>query len=372
MTDKAQAHQVTATTTGMKGQGFYNKNSAPQLGTINHLHSWMEKAVHSLKLPDEEGLLRFADFGCSEGANSMHIMELLTNATRQRRSNPLQIVHSDLPTNDYNTLLHAIGSRERAPYTDPSVFGSIVAGSMFNQLLPPRSLHMSTCFNAIGFFAEHPLERLPDYIMPNGPGPLTEHGSISKEDKEACEQQAEKDLEAFLTARASELTAGGKLLLHSFGRNDQVSTAHGIMDALNMALLDHVESEAITQDDYARYYHPIYLRNLSQLTAPVKPETGPLSHLFTIEKAKSYETPVPFIEQYKELKNLPVFAHQMVSFFRAFTEATLQEILGHIPNMPTLLDSIYARAEERIQTAPRQYQFRYISVAMLLTRTNAD
>lgn len=369
MTDKAAPTQKKATITGMKAQGFYNKHSAPQWATIRYVLPWLSKAATNLVVPETTNALRFADFGCSEGANSIKIMAQLSEATRQTSTKPIRTNHCDLPSNDYSTLLHTIGNREQAPYTDPSVFGSIVGGSMYNQLMPPGSVHLATCFNAIGFLSKRPLERLPDCILPNGPGRLATQGSISAQEKKACDEQAEHDLKSFLKVRASELATGGKLLLQSFVENDQVSTADGIIDALDDALRDHIAAGAISQETYERYYHPVYMRNQDQLVAPVKPESGDLSHLFTLEKTECYETPVPFVEQFREDGNKESYARQMVSFFRAFTEAALTHALSGTPNPNTLLDSIYTRAEERIREAPHLYPYQFISVAMLLTRT---
>ncbi|WP_208989047.1 hypothetical protein [Pseudovibrio sp. Ad14] len=372
MTEKAHSSQKNATTTGMKGEGFYNKNSTPQQATIAYVYPWLHEAIASLPIPNDSSLLRFVDYGCSEGANSMQIMAQLTEAARQRGSNSIQTIHSDLPSNDYSTLLDAIGNRAQSPYTDPTVFGSIVGGSMFNQLLPPGSTHLATSFNATVFLSERPLERLPDYVMPNGPSLTNERGSISAQDKEVFEKQAAYDLETFLKARANELEPGGKLLLQTVGRNEHVSTADGIVNLFNLSLLDHVANGSISQDTYEHYYHPVYIRNLEQLTAPVEPESGSLSHLFTIDKAECYETPVPFVEQYKQDNDASAYANQMVNFYRAFTEAPLQVALSGTPNLSELLDSIYARGEERVREAPHLYDFHFISVAMLLTRTESS
>ncbi|MES0869573.1 hypothetical protein [Pseudovibrio sp. SCP19] len=369
MTDKAHPSQKNATTTGMKAKGFYNKNSAPQQATIAYVYPWLHEAVGNLPMPTNGSPLRFVDYGCSEGANSIQIMAQLTEATRQHGTNPVQTIHSDLPSNDYTTLLHTIGNRTQPPYTDPSVFGSIVGGSMFNQLLPPGSVHLATSFNATVFLSERPLERLPDYVMPNGPSLSDERGSISAKDKEVCEKQAAHDLETFLKARANELAPGGKLMLQTVGRNEHVSTADGIVNLFNLSLLDHVADGSISQDTYERYYHPVYIRSLEQLTAPVKPGSGSLSHLFNIDKAECYETPVPFVEQYKQDNDASAYARQIVNFYRAFTEAPLRAALSHLPNTTELLDSIYARGEHRVREAPHLYDFHFISVAMLLTRT---
>lgn len=372
MTETPRPTLANATTTGMKGKGFYNKHSAPQYASIAHVLPWLQGAAGDLPQTDSHIPLRFADFGCSEGANSIKVMACLQQAIRQNHANPIQTIHSDLPSNDYTSLLHAIAERTQLPYSDSSVFGSIVGGSMFSQLLPPRSTHLATSFNAVGFFSKRPLERLPDYSLPNGPDPDVKRGSVSAEDHAICEQQAKLDLENFLKARAQELAPGGKLLLQSFGRSATVAVSKGVFKAFNGALMDHVDSGELPRDIYERYYHPVYLRNIEQLTAPVQPETGPLAYLFKLEKSECYEAPAPFVEQFKQDQNAAVYAHQMTRFFRAFTEATLRAALMETGRASQLIESIYTRAENLIKQAPKDYQFHNISVAMLLTRTDAQ
>lgn len=369
MTKKTTPTQKKATVTGMKAGGFYNQNSAPQGATIAYVYPWLHEAVAGLDVRASTSALRFVDFGCSEGANSIQIMNQLVGAAHKHSKRSVEAIHCDLPSNNYAALLHTIGNREQSPYTDSSVFGGIVAGSVYNQLLPANSVHVATSFNTVGFFSELPIDRLPSCILPNGPSGQATRSTIAAHDKKTFEEQAQQDLKNFLEVRANELVKGGKLLLQQFARNDQASTVDGTIDALDNALRDHVETRAVSQDAYERYIHPVYLRNLDELIEPVKPDSGALSHLFTLDKAECYEVPIPFVEQFKQDYDAAAYAKQLVNFFRAFTETALQHALADTPNTASLLDSIYARAEDLIREAPHLYQFHFISVAMLLTRT---
>ena len=59
-------------TTGMKGDGYYDDHSAPQMATIAAVLPWLEEAVAQLIfLAFFGGPLVVADFACSEGRNSI-------------------------------------------------------------------------------------------------------------------------------------------------------------------------------------------------------------------------------------------------------------------------------------------------------------
>ena len=199
-----------AVTTGMVGHGFHDRNSAPQWAAIEAVLPWLDEAVAEMRLAEVPQTFALADFGCSEGRNSIQVMQRLVPGIRGRTSRPIQTVHSDLPTNDYAALLGGLRSGGRSAFGD-GVFSTVVGGSMFEQLLPPRSTYLAMTFNAIGFLSRRPLERLPDYILPNGPSARRGVGAVRAADRALCAAQALADVESFLGARAAELVPGGKL-----------------------------------------------------------------------------------------------------------------------------------------------------------------
>ena len=117
---------------------------------------------------------------------------------------------------------------------------------MYDQLLPSRSLHLATTFNAIAFFSKRPLDRLPGHIVGNGPSDLgSGTGWVTGEEHAVLAAQSSSDLEAFLRARATELIPGGKLLMQVFGTGLGHATCDGFADALNDALLEMVDDKLI-------------------------------------------------------------------------------------------------------------------------------
>jgi gibberellin A4 carboxyl methyltransferase len=365
-------------TTGMVGHGFYNRNSAPQWATIEAVLPWLEDAIADMPLSAEPGPVALADFGCSEGGNSVEVMRRLVGALRRRTSRPIQTIHSDLPTNDYRWLLRHLREGGRSALGE-DVFSAVVGGSMFDQLLPPRSLHVATTFNAIGFLSRKPVERLPGYILPNGPSALRGVGRVDPDDQATFAAQALSDVESFLRDRAAELVPGGKLLIGVFGAGPPGRTCDGIYDALNDAVLEALDAGLIDRADYEAYYQPVYFRALDELTAPLTspdaplaaqdvpsaPSDAPLVALFRLERAECYEVEVPFVEEFRRTGDVATYARSYTDFFRAFTEPVLR---AAFPEPDRLAADVFARAERLVREHPERYEFHYVSVAALLTR----
>ncbi|MEM5582015.1 hypothetical protein WNZ15_06100 [Roseibium sp. AS2] len=374
MTDPADDPAISAhsTTSGMVGGGFYNANSATQWKAIEAVLPFVDEAANTLpttSFTNGNGTVCLADFGCSEGLNSIAVMQRALAGLLPRTDRPVQTIHSDLPTNDFSRLFVNLRPGGRPVFDGARVYSAAVAGSMYDQLLPDRSLHLATTFNAIGFLSRRPVEVLPGYICLNGPSAARANGFVSSEDRHIFAEQAKRDVADFLKMRARELVPGGKLLVQVFGANEVARTCDGIYDLLNDAVLAFVATGEISRETYDRYYQPVYMRALEELTAPVSQEAYGAAGLFRIDGTRSYEIPVPFNTRFDADGDLERYATDYVNFFRAFTQSILETALPEGPGRSSLVDRIYNCAKDLIRATPELYPFRYIAIAMLLTRT---
>lgn len=352
----------------MIGGGFYNRHSAPQARALAYVLPWLVEAAAEMDFAPTPDAIALADFGCSEGRNSIAVMKSVLPALRSRTKRPFLTVHSDLPTNDFSQLLQALGSKDSSVLGDGNVYSALVGGSMFDQLLPSRSTHIAMTFNAIGFLSCRPLDRLPGYILPNGPSALRDVGTVTDVERETFAAQALSDLDSFLRARGEELVPGGKLLIQVFGVGEAHRTCDGIYDVLNDAVLEAVEAGEISRMTYDSYYQPVYFRPLEELTAPFDLSTGQCADLFSLDRAECYEVPVPFVEDFKQTGDIATYANAYVQFLRAFTEPVLRLALGKNPKAQKIVDGTYVRIEELLIENSERYPFNYVSVAALLSR----
>jgi hypothetical protein len=157
---------IMPVTTGMKGEGFYDRNSSPQWAAIEAVLPWLKTAVSQWDLRDSDSPVAVIDYACSEGRNSIAMIDQIVPVLRQRTSRPIQVFHSDLPTNNFNKLFVNLATGDRSLSSSDGIYSAAVAGSMFDQLMPPQSVNLATTFNAIGFLDHLPDVELPDYILP--------------------------------------------------------------------------------------------------------------------------------------------------------------------------------------------------------------
>jgi hypothetical protein len=247
------------------------------------------------------------------------------------------------------------------------VFPAAIAASAYNPVVPPRSLHVATSFNMIGWLDSLPDAPLPRFIQPNGPREASERVSVSEAESKPFRVQADADLRNFYRRRAEELLPGGKLLLQVFGRNDAHSTSHGIYDVLSDALLGLIDDSELPREFYEKLVIPVYCRTAHELTSALESDID-LAKAFRVEKVDACEVSVPFNEVLAQTGDVQAWARSYTGFLRAITEPVLSRELPETIAVSQTVEKIYRRIERLLVANPSHYELHYISVATLLTR----
>ncbi|MCP4403065.1 MAG: class I SAM-dependent methyltransferase [bacterium] len=352
----------------MKGGGYYNAHSEEQRSALDVFLPWMEEAIFDLPLPSGSsppiGLL---DLGSSEGNNAIHAMKLLIEAFRRRTDAPIWVFFNDLPSNDFNQLFANLFPTGRLAIPGADIFPAAIGGTAFDRVVPPRSLHVATTFNAIGFLESLPAAKIPNYILSMTPCGPREGTLVDEAEREPFRLQAARDLRRFYGARAEELISGGKLLVEVFGRDEVHSTSDGIYDVLSDALLDAVEDGMLPRKFYEDLIFPVYFRTIEELVAPIGARKN-LAEAFRIERAQVREVPVPFNVALENTGDVTVWARSYTGFLRAFTEPVLAAAISDESSRSEIIQEIYRKVELRLATDPGRYEFHYIALGILLTR----
>ena len=355
-------------TTGMKGAGFYDQHSSAQLSSIQALQDWVEAAVVTLPLPAPEQPVTVLDLGSSEGRNAIQVMATIAAELRRRTGQPLRTIYSDLASNNFNQLFANLEVARSAGLFPAGVYPCTVSGSFYGPLLPPGSVHFATCFNSIQWLDQLPPVPLPDAVAYRRPHPPRPGLSVSPKVTSAFKRQAEQDLVRFLECRARELVPGGKLLIASPGDTDQARVGDGAADVLNDACLDLVAAGQLEREQYERLTMPVYFRSVAELLAPLEREDSPVCGAFAVERAEALEVPTPFVVEFRRGGNAAAYAEGYTGFLRAISEPVVRAALDRPGEESATLERLYERVQARLLAEPERYMWRYIVVAVLLTR----
>jgi SAM dependent carboxyl methyltransferase len=125
--------------------GSYSKHAATQAAGGVLALPLLEKAARDLALDPDNGPVVIADYGSSQGKNSLAPMCAAITALRGRTSarRPICVVHIDVPENDFSTLFEVLDSASDSYLLqEQDVFPSAVGRSFYRPVLPPDHVHL--------------------------------------------------------------------------------------------------------------------------------------------------------------------------------------------------------------------------------------
>jgi hypothetical protein len=356
-------------TTGMKGSGFYDRHSTAQLAAIQFVFNWIEKAIAEIQMPSDAQPFTILDCGSSEGGNALLVMSEVVEYVQRRR--PGQLIHtiySDLPSNNFNRLFLNLDEPRAAKRVPAGVYASATAGSFYEGLVPPRSIHFAMAFNALLWMDKLPCVALPNFVAYRRPQPPHRGLQVTPGTVDAFARQADGDLVRFLRCRADELAPGGKLLIASPGDSAEHRLGDGIYDLLNDACLDLVAVGRLARQRYERFTMPVYFRTVEETLAPLERDGSPVQGAFSVDRAETLDVPTPFFVEFDRSGDATKLADDYTGFLRAVSEPVARAALVGEDGDNTVLDELYEHIHARVRREPPRYRFRYLLTTTLFTR----
>jgi len=299
----------------MEGNGSYNRSAKIQEGGVAASLPLLKEAVENITLVDADAPIVIADYGSSEGENSLAPIGLAISTFRHRAvsSRPIVVYHVDLPINDFNSLFRVL-SRDLRGYgqNEPNVFSAAVGQSFYEAVLPPDSVDF-----AWSSFAALWLSRIPA-LIPGHFLPLRAAGSV----RAAFERQAAADWEEFLRYRSVELRPGGRMMLVLPGLDPDGSVGlEPLFDIANDVLADMVKQECLTSAERDQMVIASYPRRKVELLAPFHPEGH--FHSLTVEVYRETKLPDAAWLEFEKHQNPNELASGRTHFFRSAFAPTL-------------------------------------------------
>ena len=114
------------------------------------------------------------------------------------------VYHTELPSNDFTSLFKPLkGDPNSYLKGGSAIYPAAVGCSFFETILPPSHVHLGWNSWAVHWLSQKSVDAA-DHVSPT----LSTNPAV----RAAASQQSAHDWESFLTARASELRSGGRLL----------------------------------------------------------------------------------------------------------------------------------------------------------------
>jgi hypothetical protein len=343
-----------------EARGSYNRHAETQAAGGAQALPLLQKAVQALQLDTGDRPIVIADYGSSQGRNSLAPMRAAIAAFRERapRPRPICVVHVDVAENDFSTLFDVIDTSPDS-YTsdDPDVFPSAVGRSFYRPALPPDYVHLGWSSHAAVWLSRAPT-RIPDHFwIPSSTGPV----------RTAFERQAAEDWEAFLTLRAGELRAGGRLVVTlPSPPDDGISQIHQGMNHVNALLAEMVAASEITAEERARMLLLSYPRRKSELLAPFA-EIGRFGDLI-LEQCEVFPVPDAAWGEYEQDRDKEKLAAKYAGFFRATFMPSLASALAQergSEGRQRFIDRLAERLKQRLTREPAPLNLRAQTIVLL-------
>ena len=339
----AQPHGV------MEGKGSYNKHAKLPAGGGALAMTLFEKAIQAVEVGPGEQPILIADYGSSQGKNSMGPMRVAIRGLRKRvgPDRAISIFHIDQPSNDFAALFAVLDADpDRYVLDEPNVFPAAIGRSFYENVLPPGSVHLGWSSYAAVW-----LSRIPALI----PGHFFYLFSASSV-RADFERQAAKDWEAFLSLRARELRPGGRLVvvLPALADDGHVGLEN-IFQQANAVLTEMVAEGVITPEERSRMVVGSYPRRKHELLAPFA-TNGEFQQL-TVDHCEMYELPDEAWSDYQRNGDRVALSSKHALFFRSIFVPSLASALvrvrdGDSEAVVAFSDQIEQRLKRRLASQP--------------------
>jgi hypothetical protein len=328
----------------MEGGGSYNLHAKIPAGGGSLALPYLEKAAQSCALPPGSNAIVMADYGSSQGKNSLSPMRAAIRCLRTRVGNErsVMVVHVDQHANDFNTLFDVLQKDpERYTLDDPNVFPCAVGRSFYENVFPQGQVDLGWCSYAAVW-----LRRIPALI----PGHFMSLGCTG-DVRAAFDLQAAEDWRLFLSLRARELRAGGRLVIVLPGLSDTGGSGlEPVFNSANTVLAELVDERVIDDDERKRMVLGSYPRRRAQLLEPFRAD-GQFQSL-SVEHCELLDLPDAAWTDYQVNGDLQALVSRHAAFFRAIFVPSLSSSISDARKRDTFADCLEQKLKKRLSECP--------------------
>lgn len=333
---------------GMEGDGAYNRHAKFQADGSTIALLLIQEAAEKIEISCGNEPVVIADYGSSQGRNSLKPMRATIETLRGRigSNHPIMVYHIDLPVNDFNSLFKTLdGDADSYTRFAANVYSCAVGRSFYENVLPAECVHIGWSAYAVQWLSRIPAVPVDHFWF----------ARLNAAARAIYERQAAEDWENFLALRASELRPGGRLVVVCPGVGD----CQTIADHVDPVITDMVNEGAIGTDERARMVIAGWQRSERDYLAPFHRD-GRFRNL-TVEHCESVPRADRIWEQYQRDGDVETFATKQAAHFRATFVPSLAAVLTRADDGETrraFADRIEHGLKQRLLREPTPYSAR--------------
>ena len=358
----------TQSVLSMKGSGYYSQKTAGAKDAIDSIQEMVNLSVSDLPTTQ---FLRFADYGSADGGTSQEFWFRFIKKIRENGDNrPIEILYTDLASNDFTTLFKTMqGLGEKRDFAYQKLFGNVFVhgcGTGFHQqLLSKETLSMGFSATAMHYVSEKPCN-IQKHVHMVGANP---------QERKEFEDQAAKDWEAILLARAKELSVGGRFFCMNFGIDEQGrylgnTGGHSMFDKFNEHWLSHFKEGLITEEEYISATFAQHYRTVEEFCSPFNDKMSEVSKAgLKLLSCSTKLTKCPYRETYeKNIRTMSKkeFADSLIPTTRSWSETVFRTALSNRCENESneIIDSFYENYRAEVERDPDGHAMDYIHIIM--------
>jgi hypothetical protein len=334
--------------TAMEGRGAYNRSSAVQAAGLAPAVLWLTEAAQLVPLGPPDVPLIVADYGSSQGRNSLGPLSAAIGVLRERAgaARPISVVHTDLPGNDFSALFETVAADPDSYLGgDANIFPYAIGRSFYESLFPRGSVTLGWSSWAAQWMSRVPAA-VPDHIHHS-------HSAVASVRADYARQGA-VDWKTFLTLRGRELRPGGRLVILLMALDEDGDFGFGpVMDHLQATLIKFVADGFVASAEHARMAIPTVGRSRADLLAPFAAR----GHFCGLEVAQvdTFTGADPIWDAFEATGDVRALALSWAAFTRAFALPTFAAALDRTSadrRAAAFGDRLEAELVERFAAAP--------------------
>ena len=292
----------------MKGHGFYNQYAVQERAAATPGIDLLRQAAREVPL-DAEGAVAIADYGSSEGRNSMAPLGAALDELSHRSDRPVAVVHTDLPGNDFSSLFELVASDPRS-YQRAGVFTFATGRSFYEQIFPAATITLGWSATSVLWLR----------AAPSGLGAHLFTLEATGADAEKWSAEAAQDWETFLRHRSVELRPGGQIVVSTLTADRSLLPWMEVVDGGAMAA---VEAGVLQRDELERMVVPTYLRTMEDLADPIERDGSGLALL----DQQITTAADPAFTAFDEHRDAQRYGHDAATAMRAWAEPSFSAAL---------------------------------------------